>query len=232
MKYLAFVTLLATFALNSCATMSAEEKSQWLEQYRKIAAERTQRDFDAPHGEKDQYRQHIQNDRNSPRAKKALENIYFKEKTGHGLDTLEKLLVDADVRAMDKTYDGQQVRYWVDFYNSEDGKLMLKKRDEIHRQRDAELAANPGKDPEAIVKRHNARFTKASEEIAHNFEAGVGRALLKKQDQYLGTRYRYEQEARALYQKKIAAAIYAYNQKNKKARAAKAKASGKAKTSH
>lgn len=227
MRHLNFASLLFAFALTSCATMSAEEKGQYLEQYRQIADARQQRAFDGPHGVKDQYRAQIKSDGNSARGKKIMEKLVFTEKTGHGLDTLRKLLVDAEVRAMNDVYTGEQVRYWVDFYQGERGKKMLKAQDRLRREMDAEIAANPGKDHSAARQRYSAGFTAASESIAHHFEAGVGRAVIEKQDEFNATRHRYKQKAHELYNKKLNAAITAHNQKSRQGGA-----KGKSKKSH
>lgn len=125
MKYLGFMTLLLAFTLNSCTTtMSVEEKSQWLMDYRKIAA----------------------------------------------------------------------------------------------REMDAEIAANPDKDPKPIIKRHNARYTKASEDAAHNFQAGVGQSLILKQDKFINKRYHYEVEARSQYNKRLINSLYKLRKKMKNSR--------------
>lgn len=222
MKYLAFVTLLLAFTLNSCTTtMSFEEKSQWLMDYRRIAAKRVQRDFDAPHGIKDRYRKRIESDKGGKLSKKILKYLIFTEYTGHGLDSLMKMLVNADVRAMDEVYNGEEVRYWVKFYKSYEGKKLLKMQDQVDRDMDAEIAANPGKDPKPIVKRHNARFTNASRDAAHNFQAGVGQSLILKQDEFINTRYRYEVEARSRYNKRLINALYKLRKKMKNSRGRK-----------
>lgn len=226
--FTAFVIPLLSFALTSCATMSAKEKGQYLEQYRQIAEQRQQRAFEDPHGVKDQYRARIKADGNDARGKKVIENIVFTENTGHGLDTLKKLFVDADVRAMDEAYTGEQVRYWVDFYRSDRGKKMLTKEFQLRRQMDAEIAANPSKASSA-AQRFSARYTAATERIAHHFEAGVGRAIIDKQGQYNTKRRRYEQEAQKLYNQKVSAAIAAYNQQGRGSGHDKTKAKTKTK---
>lgn len=223
MRYISFATLLLAFTITSCATMSAEEKGKYLEQYRKIAADRQQRAFDGPHGIKDQYRAMVKDLGNSKRGRQALEKLVFTDNTGHGLDTFKKMLVDADVRAMNEIYTGEQLRYWVDFYQSDRGKKWLKTEDGLRQQLDAELAADTSKDPEPAIKRFEAAYKEASKEISDHFEAGVGWAAIKKDDQYVARRLRYRQEAQALYNKKLNAAITAYNKKLRK---------GKTKKSH
>lgn len=213
MRHLTFATLLFAFVFTSCAIMSAEEKGQYLEQYRKIAAERQQRAFDGPHGVKDQFRAKIASSNESAGGRKVLERLVFTTGTGHGIDTIKKLLVDADVRAMDEVYTGEQVRFWVDFYQSERGKRMLAKENQLREKLHAEVAKHPKIDTAAAITRYRARYTDASQTIAHHFEAGVGRTVIHKQKKYLAKRDQYEAEALELFNKKIRIAIVAHNKK-------------------
>lgn len=210
MKILSFIPLLFVLVLNSCATMSAEEKSQWLAKYKEVSTERSQRTFSGPYGARAKMRAEAFAGVSDAAEKRVIEEIMFKENTGHGVDTLMQLIVDADVRAINETYSGKEIRHMVKFYNSEDGKRYSLTADKLRKEMAAKLAANPTKDPEPTANLYKAKFKDLEKSIAHHFGSKTGLAIKRKRDLYLAKKYRYEHEASLLYNEKIKAAMRSY----------------------
>lgn len=172
--------------------MSPEEKQKHLAEYAKISKQKALELYgpDSP-----MFLQIAKNIANADNKQDVRQNLKYAANASVGaigdLDAIEEN-VAIDVKAVDETFSGHEVKTIVEVFKSQKGVAFKNRANELRTQYVLDAIANSGPKRKVLFEAYKKNMEQESIKLAPAFDTPFGRDALRKWNNYLSKKKRYQ----------------------------------------
>lgn len=209
MKSLAIIPFVFALVLSSCATMSAQQKAQYLEQYRQSVAARTEQQLLGETGFATLLQKTLLAQETDPMEREKGEAILSRIFTHDRTKQLVDEIIEAELKAVNEVFTGKQIKYMVDFNASDIGKSYNANNLALKQKLILAMIEHDGDVPDHILASVEAASDAEEKKIEPLFSSGIGLSILKKRLKYLSKRAIYQNRVKTAFKEEMKATLIA-----------------------